>query len=302
MVVELFNLGGRHVVVVLGKGGVGKTTVSILIASELARVGETLLVSFDPAKHFTKYLGVKEPGREYRIGENLYAIQLDIEKAARKIIEEHIVVVKAILPTLSALNLEDVVDVIYHSPGFEEEVFLRWLEQLYTVKYRHVVVDTPPTGIALRTLTLPRLYRLWLEKLVDIREKIVARRYVIAKALGREIKLEDPVLNKLRELLERFKRLREDLASSEKTSYVIVTNPEPLPMYEAEMVAQYLKKEFLREPTLIVMNKSPEDSGVDEVFEHFRKLPGAKLLIKRVSPPPSSFEEVLRLKESIEGI
>jgi arsenite-transporting ATPase len=54
MVVELLDVerGGRKVVIVLGKGGVGKTTVSILLAGELSRLGRTLLASFDPAGHW----------------------------------------------------------------------------------------------------------------------------------------------------------------------------------------------------------------------------------------------------------
>lgn len=301
MVVELLKPGLRRVVIVLGKGGVGKTTVSILLASEFSRLGDTLLVSFDQAKHLVKYLNIEEPGRVYKFGESLHVLQMDLEKTARKIIEEHIDMLKAIMPSLSVLNLEDVVDVMYQSPGFEEEIFLRWLEQSYSAQYRYVVIDTPPTGVALRTLTLPKLYQLWLQRLIDIREKIVARRYVIARALGREATLDDPVLDKLKDLLQRYKKLREKLTSVEETSYVVVTNPEPLPMYEAETVVRFLAKEFSREPTLLVMNKLPLREGVSvDVIREFKSLPGVKIAIRTISPPPSSLADVEKLRERIE--
>lgn len=71
MVAELLDVdgGSKRVVIVLGKGGVGKTTVSILLAGELSRFGRTLLASFDPARHLVRYLGLKEPGEVEKVAE-----------------------------------------------------------------------------------------------------------------------------------------------------------------------------------------------------------------------------------------
>jgi len=313
MVVELLDvkMGDRRVVVVLGKGGVGKTTVSILLADELSRLGKTLLASFDPARHLVKYLGLSEPGKVEKVAEGLYAVQFDIEKSAKKIIEEHADLIKVVVPSLSALNLEDVVDMIYQSPGFEEEVFLRWLNQVYSSDYRYVVIDTPPTGIALRTLALPRLYQLWLRRLIEIRERIVALRYVIARTLRQKVELNDPVLFKLKELLDRYGELQRRLASPADTSYVVVANPEPLPLYEMQTVVNYLKKEFSREPTLLVMNKvMPREASdklglsgeIEKILEEFRRLPGRKIMIRMKVPPPSTLQDVWNLKEEIEVV
>lgn len=256
-----------------------------------------------------KYLGLREPGRVERVTEGLYAVQLDIEKTAKEIIREHADLIKAVVPSLSALSLEDVVDMIYQSPGFEEEVFLRWLSQVYSSEYQYVVVDTPPTGIALRTLALPRLYQLWLRRLIEIRERIVALRYVIARTLRREIELNDPVLFKLRELLERYGELQRRLASPADTSYVVVANPEPLPLYEMQAIVNYLKREFSREPTLLVMNKvMPREASdrlglsgeIEKALEEFRRLPGRKITIRMKVPPPSALQDILSLKDEIE--
>ena len=62
---------------------------------------------------------------------------------------------KYLLPSLTVLNVESVVDVVKYMPGVEE-VFLRILSDVYASQdYSFIVVDTPPTGVALKTLYIP---------------------------------------------------------------------------------------------------------------------------------------------------
>jgi len=49
--------GRPHLVVVIGKGGVGKTTASLLLGHSLAGIGRTLVLSLDPARHLARYVG-----------------------------------------------------------------------------------------------------------------------------------------------------------------------------------------------------------------------------------------------------
>ncbi|MEB3845447.1 MAG: AAA family ATPase, partial [Desulfurococcales archaeon] len=59
--------GSPKLVIVMGKGGVGKTTLSILLAHELSRNNEVLLVSLDQAMHLLEYLGLEKPMKKYTI-------------------------------------------------------------------------------------------------------------------------------------------------------------------------------------------------------------------------------------------
>ncbi|MEM2158103.1 MAG: ArsA-related P-loop ATPase [Sulfolobales archaeon] len=65
----------KHVVLVIGKGGVGKTTVSILLSLVLSNLGDTLLYSLDPAKHLIKYLGIDKAMKYYKVTGKLSAYQ-----------------------------------------------------------------------------------------------------------------------------------------------------------------------------------------------------------------------------------
>ncbi|MEO3993997.1 MAG: ArsA family ATPase [Desulfurococcaceae archaeon TW002] len=301
--------GDPHVIMVLGKGGVGKTSMSILISSELSRLGKTLLVSFDPAKHILKYLDISRPAELFRISNDFFVSQLNIEASAKELISKYSSLINDLFPSLSVLNLEDITKALKYAPGIEEEVFLNWLCDIYDKKdFKFVVVDTPPTGISLRTLTLPKLYLLWLEKLINIRERIVSLRYVIARTLGREVKVSDPVLVKLYEMREKYSKVKEALTNLSRTSFVVVTNPEPLPMYELKEVLKFLSEELSTNPKLLVMNKVLPENVAErlgtheeqkEIINEFMSLPGRSIMIPYASNPPSKLEDILKLREVV---
>ncbi|MEM2006303.1 MAG: ArsA-related P-loop ATPase [Sulfolobales archaeon] len=253
-----------HLVVVIGKGGVGKTTLSILIAMELNRRGKTLLLSLDPAKHLTKYLGLSGEGVE-EVKNCFHAMQISVEKEVSKLTSKYAGLLRELMPSLVVLNLDNVVSAIKYTPGVEEEILLRKLEEVLRSEYHYIVVDTPPTGVTLRTLILPRLYLTWLSKLIEIRERIVSLRYVISRTLGRSVDVRDRALLKLYDIREEFKLLDSALRSDARTSYVIVSTPEPLPMYELKETYEFLRNNLGVRPKLLVLNKVLSDDLASEL-------------------------------------
>ncbi|MEB3774722.1 MAG: ArsA family ATPase [Desulfurococcales archaeon] len=295
--------GRPHLVIVIGKGGVGKTTVSIMLADLLSKKGKTLIVSLDQAKHLLKYLSLPKPHKEYRIDTNLYAMQFDLENEASKFTGEYSRLLKQIMPGLKVLNIENAADTIRNSPGFEEEIYLRYLEDLYKKDYEYIVVDTPPTGVTLRILSLPRNYMFWITSLIDLRSKIVSLKYSISRVMGEKIEPKDPVLDKLYELEERYKVLSERLADSDKTSYVLVATPEPLPVYEVEKTLEQLKN-LGASVTGIVVNRIIDRNlatklGIEKVQdESIKRILGircigecVKIGIRMAKNPPDTLEK-----------
>ncbi len=241
-----------HTLIVIGKGGVGKTTLSILASLVYSRYGKTIVASLDPAKHMLEYLGLKKALKESKVSDRLYAIQYDINPLAKKVANEYALLLRQVMPGLTILNLDDIVKSIRYAPGFEEEIFLRILEELYMKDYDYVVIDTPPTGITHRLLTLPNLYMFWVKQLYELRLKIVSLRYAIARAMGRKEKPRDPVLDKLEDLGERYDNLWNSIKNPKRTSIMIVTTPEPLPVYEAKTTINLIKSHEFKCRALVV--------------------------------------------------
>ncbi|MEM2158104.1 MAG: ArsA-related P-loop ATPase [Sulfolobales archaeon] len=208
---------------------------------------------------------------------------------------------KELSPSLSVLNLDNIINTIKYSPGVEEEVFVRELHKIYNVDdYDYALVDTPPTGITLRTLMMPKLYKTWIEKLIEVRERIVSLRYTIARTLGKEFRVEDPVLEKLYGLQKMYGTLWEWVGSS-KTSFVIVANPEMMPVLEIYDVIKFLNTEIGVEPKLLVMNKYVNTPESEEALREFNKLHHNKVYIPKVDRPPSNLNDMIELLKYIDN-
>lgn len=296
-----------HLVVVIGKGGVGKTTISILFSLELCKHGKTLLLSLDPARHMSKYLNIGD--RDYVVVlENLHVKQVSVDKEIAELTSKYADLLRDLMPSLAVLNIDNVVDTIRYSPGVEEEIFLKVMLEALRENYDFVVVDTPPTGITLRTLMLPRLYLAWLEKLIEVRERIVSLRYVIARALGRKVEMHDKVLSKLYELRKDFEFLNSFLSSNEKTSYILVATPEPLPMYELRESYRFLSEKISVKPKVLVLNRIlpvqvASALGLVELQERYiseiSSFGVSYLLVEHMNKPTETLEDILALRERI---
>jgi arsenite-transporting ATPase len=304
--------GRPHLVVVIGKGGVGKTTSSLLLGHSLAGIGRTLVLSLDPARHLARYVGRGVLGGEVLLEDNLVVRQLDMEGEIARQASQYSDMLRYLLPSLSVLNIDNVVDVVRYMPGVEEEVFLRVLMESYgNAGYSFVVIDTPPTGVTLRTLCLPALYGVWLDKLIEVRGRIVSLRYAIAKTLGREAEMRDKALSMLLEMKERYARLMSLLKDAARTSYVVVATPEPLPLYELEETIDFLRRRLGTRPKALVLNRllPPElarSMGVEEQQrEYVEKLSSLKIplvLVSYLGKSTESFEDVKKLEGLVEVV
>ncbi len=234
----------RRVNLIYGKGGVGKTTFALLSALCLSRSGRrVLVVSMDPAKHLPGYAGCDCVNRRVCIsGDGLCLEQYDVEEDARRLGEEYATLLRRISARLTVFNLDDLIEVVMDAPGLEEEAYLRRLMRVYeeAESYDHVVVDMPPTGVALRIIRLPRLYTVWLDALIGVRERLAEARAMLARVAGGEYT--DPVLDKLRELRRRYHGVYEEVRSPSTTLHIGVATPEPLPVQEVEEVAKALSQ------------------------------------------------------------
>ena len=254
----------------IGKGGVGKTTGSAAVSVTLSKKGyKTLIVSIDPAHNLGDVFEVKLNDKPKQIAENLYAMELDMEKLIKaylKHLEENL---KYMYRYLTVINLEKYFEVLRFSPGIEEYATLEAIREILQrgEEWDIIIFDTPPTGLTLRVLALPEIALIWTKKLIEIRKKILEKRRAIENIQGErkfviegeEYKLpsreeEDPVMKELKRYKAEIAFVRGVITSPKKTSVIAVMNPEMLALYETERAYEALRK-FKIPFNLVVVNK-----------------------------------------------
>lgn len=138
----------RGLVMVMGKGGVGKTTVAAAIAVALAGRGHPVhLTTTDPAAHLADGLGSEVPG--------LAVSRIDAEAEYRRYCEDVLERNRSSLDPAKLALLEEEL----RSPCYEElAVFLAFARLVKGSAREFVVMDTAPTGHTLLLLDTTGAY------------------------------------------------------------------------------------------------------------------------------------------------
>jgi len=139
---------GSGVIMTMGKGGVGKTTMAAMIATQLAQRGHSVLLSTtDPAAHLTQAITEDVPN-------------LQIERINPKVETENYVC-SVIKKNAGKLSLEDMalLEEELRSPCIEEiAVFNAFAKTVAKGKDQFIVLDTAPTGHTLLLLDSTEAY------------------------------------------------------------------------------------------------------------------------------------------------
>ncbi len=156
------DLLARSFIVVAGKGGVGRTTVSAALARAAARRGRrVLLAQMDSPERLTRLLGAERAvGPEIvRVGDNLEAVNM----TAKSALHEYALMVLRYETLYRALFENRAVRGFLGAiPGLDSYAMLGkawWHTTLLEhgrPRYDLVIVDGPASGHAIRMLTIPQ--------------------------------------------------------------------------------------------------------------------------------------------------
>ena len=283
------------VIVCVGSGGVGKTTVAAAIGLRASCEGkETLVCTIDPAKRLANSLGVQALGNaETRIPDEallsagltpkarMFAMMLDMKRTWDDLIERHAPPDKRdkILNNRFYKSLSSAL------AGSQEYIAMEKLWELRTQRqYPLIVLDTPPTAHALDFLDAPnRLLDFldndaakWLLTPALAAGKIGLKLFnlgssYVAKTLSRFTGTE--TLQELANFMlaisgmnegfrERAKETRQ-LLEAETTSFVLVTGPMQERLDEAIYFHTLLKQNHLKVAAIVVNRvHQPLDDGL----------------------------------------
>lgn len=238
-----------------GKGGVGKTTCAAAAALTIARRNpgrKVLLVSTDPAHSLSDVLGarVDDSARQISGGPpNLDARELDASLAFAAFREDYRAAIDRVFDPLSAGSpidashdrrvLHDLLELA--PPGLDEiAAVLGVIELLSPGAYDTLIVDTAPTGHALRLLETPATVQEWTKALMAI-----VLKYQTVIGVG---ELGATLLR----LSRRLGSLRALLASARETHFVIVTRAAALPAAETLRLLKSLRRLRVHVSSIVV--------------------------------------------------
>lgn len=239
---------------VVGKGGVGKTTCAAALAALYARRGErTLIVSTDPAAALTDVIGepVASGGHESESLPGLDVRQLDANELRREFLDRWRDVIAEIVDRGTYLDRGDVDGLVDAAlPGADEIFALLALADVLadeSSEYRRVVVDTAPTGHTLRLLALPETFR----ALVALLDAMQNKHRFMVRALTHRYRPDraDAFLEQMR---SRIDRLRSVLADGDALAAVLVTRDEPVVIAETKRYLDELSGLHLRVAAIVV--------------------------------------------------
>ena len=254
-------------VLVVGKGGVGKTTCAAALAVASADRGtSTLVLSTDPARALGDALGAPLGPDPLPIGSSahLSAFQLDAPVERDRFLERWREVLVTIVDRGTYLERSDVAALVDGAlPGVDETMALFRLTELATDdRWQRVIIDTAPTGHTLRLLDLPRSFTLLLSLLDAMQDK---HRFMVRTLMHRyRTDDADAFLASMRARVGSLTTLLGDRA---RCAAVLVTRNEPVVLAESVRYARALAERGIAVGAVIVNASGDEHRSSDSLTE-----------------------------------
>lgn len=240
----------------LGKGGVGKTTVSAAYALDRGekRGRNIVLISTDPAHSLADVLNVKLKSGMQTLrnpGAGRISVwQVDAGARFQEFLDEYRKPITELVESGTFLSKAEI-DAFLETtlPGLAEvSALLTISDLLQSGKYDEIVVDTAPIGHTLQLFRIPTQLSRFLEflELSGKRDQVLAQHFGGSVAATRPKVLEEweAVLNSLRSAL-----------SSEQSKLVMVSSAEKFSLEEASRTAKMLQEDARAEIAQVVLNR-----------------------------------------------
>jgi arsenite-transporting ATPase len=228
--------GPTRLILYVGKGGVGKTTMAAATAVRAAELGHrTLVVSTDIAHSLGDVLQVELGPEPAEVAERLFAYEVNVLDEARRSWGK---VQDQLSDFLRREGVSEVqADELAIMPGMEEVAALVQIRrQSRTGDFDCIVVDAAPTGETIRLLSMPDALLWYAGRLQEWRGRLM--RFV--GPLFRNALPDLNIVETMSQLAERTKELRRDLTNPDHSSYRIVVTPDTMVIKEARRAETYL--------------------------------------------------------------
>ena len=279
-----------RVILVTGKGGVGKTTVAAATAVAAADRGHRVLVSStDPAHSLADALAVTLGDVETEIFPSLSGQQIDTQSQLDRhwgSIRDQIM---QVFDWGGVTGIEAEEFLVF--PGMDELFALLEVDRhARSGNYDVIVVDCAPTAETLRLLSLPEVLSWYFERVMPAERRLMKAARPFLTRLTDLPMPEDNVYQAAQSVFEGVEKVKALLADPNTTSARLVVNPEKMVIDEARRTFTYLAL-FGYGVDSVIVNRVLPDAVSDPYFDRWRSIQKGHL-----DAIDSGFADVPRLR------
>jgi arsenite-transporting ATPase len=263
-----------RVILMTGKGGVGKTSVAAATGLRCAELGyKTLVLSTDPAHSLADSFDMELGHEPQQVRPNLWGAELD---ALMELEDNWGAVKRYITQVLQARGLEGVqAEELAILPGMDEIFGLVRMKRHYDEGiYDVLIIDSAPTGTALRLLSLPEVSGWYMRRFYKPLQQVSVALRPLVEPLFKPIagfSLPDKeVMDAPYEFYQQIEALERVLTDSTQTSVRLVTNPEKMVIKESLRAHAYLSL-YNVGTDLVVANRIIPESVTDPFFRRWKE-------------------------------
>lgn len=262
-----------RVILMTGKGGVGKTSVAAATGLRCAELGhKTLVLSTDPAHSLADSFDMELGHEPQQVRPNLWGAELD---ALMELEGNWGAVKRYITQVLQARGLEGVeAEELAILPGMDEIFSLVRMKRHYDEgDFEVLIIDSAPTGTALRLLSLPEVAGWYMRRFYKPLQAMSVALRPLVEPLFRPIAgfslPNREVMDAPYEFYEQIEALEKVLVDNAKTSVRLVTNPEKMVIKESLRAHAYLSL-YNVATDMVVANRIIPDTVSDPFFKKWK--------------------------------
>ncbi|WP_008318126.1 TRC40/GET3/ArsA family transport-energizing ATPase [Leptolyngbya sp. PCC 6406] len=263
-----------RVILMTGKGGVGKTSVAAATGLRCAELGyKTLVLSTDPAHSLADSFDQELEHEPRLVRPNLWGAELD---ALMELEGNWGAVKRYITDVLQARGLDGIeAEELAILPGMDEIFSLVRMKRHYDEgEFDVLIIDSAPTGTALRLLSLPEVAGWYMRRLYKPFQAVSAALRPLVEPLFRPIAgfslPTTEVMDAPYEFYEQLEALEKVLSDPSITSVRLVTNPEKMVIKESLRAHAYLSL-YNVGTDLVIANRIIPDSVQDPFFLRWKE-------------------------------
>jgi arsenite-transporting ATPase len=257
-----------------GKGGVGKTSVAAATGLRCAELGyRTLVLSTDPAHSLADSFDIELEHAPRQVRPNLWGAELD---ALMELEGNWGAVKRYITQVLQARGLDGVeAEELAILPGMDEIFSLVRMKRHYDEgEYDVLIIDSAPTGTALRLLSLPEVAGWYMRRFYKPLQAVSAALRPLVEPLFRPIAgfslPNKEVMDAPFEFYEQIEALEKVLTDNTQTSVRLVTNPEKMVIKESLRAHAYLSL-YNVATDMVIANRIIPDEVTDPFFRRWKE-------------------------------